>query len=85
VIFIPKTDIQRALGWAIQKHRGDVNLTQEKLAEKSNTHRTYLADIERGVRNPSVETIRRLSLGLKIPISVLFQTAEVRVKGSFKD
>ncbi len=73
---IPKSKIQQALGQAIRKHRERLNLTQEELAEKADTHRTYLADIERGARNPSIETVRRLAKALEIPISEIFQTAE---------
>lgn len=74
---IPKSEIQRVLGQSIRKHRERLELTQEQLAEKSETHRTYLADIERGVRNPSIETVRRLAKALEVPISVIFQTAEL--------
>jgi len=64
------------LGQAIRKHRERLELTQEELAEKAEVHRTYLADIERGTRNPSVESIRRVAYALRIPISDLFKTAE---------
>ena len=64
------------LGQAIRKHRERLDLTQEKLAEKAELHRTYLADIERGTRNPSVESVRRIACALGIPISELFRTAE---------
>ena len=64
------------LGQAIRKHREQLDLTQEELAEKAEVHRTYLADIERGTRNPSIESIRRVAYALRIPISELFKTAE---------
>lgn len=73
---IPKNKIQKVLGRSIRKHRERLEWTQEELAEESDTHRTYLADIERGVRNPSIETVRRLARALRIPISEIFQTAE---------
>jgi transcriptional regulator with XRE-family HTH domain len=79
---IPKSKIRRVVGQAIRKHRERLKLTQEALAEKADTHRTYLADIERGTRNPSIETIRRLALGLGVPISEVFKTAEI---GSFDE
>ena len=69
--------MQRVLGQSIRKHRERLALTQEELSEKSDTHRTYLADIERGSRNPTIETIRRLALALGIPISEIFETAEL--------
>jgi len=73
---ISKSQIRKALGQAIRKHRERLDLTQEELAEKAEVHRTYLADIERGTRNPSIESIRRVAYALQIPISDLFKTAE---------
>lgn len=73
---IPKTQIRKLLGQAIRKHRERLDLTQEELAEKAELHRTYLADIERGARNPSLETLRRIALGLGISLSELLKTAE---------
>jgi transcriptional regulator with XRE-family HTH domain len=35
-------------------------------------HRTYVADIERGIRNVSIENIEKLASGLEISISSLF-------------
>jgi transcriptional regulator with XRE-family HTH domain len=64
------------LGQAIRRHRERLELTQEALAEKAEVHRTYLADIERGTRNPSVESVRRIANALGISISELFRTAE---------
>jgi transcriptional regulator with XRE-family HTH domain len=73
---ISKGQIRKALGQAVRKHREQLELTQEELAEKAEVHRTYLADIERGTRNPSIESIRRVAYALKIPISELFKTTE---------
>jgi transcriptional regulator with XRE-family HTH domain len=74
--YIPKAQIKKLLGQAIRKHRERLDMTQEELAEKAELHRTHLADIERGTRNPSLESLRRIALGLGISISELFKTAE---------
>ena len=74
---ISKSEIQKILGQSIRKHRQRLAMTQEQLAEKSETHRTYLADIERGVRNPSIETVRRLAKALGLTISEFFEAAEL--------
>jgi len=73
---ISKGQIRKVLGQAICKHRERLGLTQEQLGEKADIHRTYLADIERGTRNPSVETTRRIAYALGISMSDLFKTAE---------
>lgn len=51
-----------------RKHRG---MTQYQLAEKTNLSRSYVADIERGRYNPSVETLDSISRALNIKISEL--------------
>jgi DNA-binding XRE family transcriptional regulator len=44
--------ILRAFGQNVARHRQARALSQEALAEKAELDRTYLSDIERGVRNP---------------------------------
>lgn len=38
-------------------------------------HRTYIADIERGVRNVTLRSIRQLSEALQVPVETLFARA----------
>ena len=47
-------------------------MTQEALAERSGLSYKFVGEIERGKGNPTVETLRRLSLGLDIEIDQLF-------------
>lgn len=71
-----KPDIQEAFGFAVKMRREELQLTQEALAELSQIHRTYLSDIERGFRNPSLVNIHRLAKALSCSLSVLFQQVE---------
>ena len=43
-------------------------MSQEKLAFEANLHRTYVSGIERGVRNPSVESLEKIARQLKVPV-----------------
>lgn len=70
-----------ATGWAelgqvIRQHRTAADLSQEALAEKSTLHWTYLSEVERGRRNPSINVLRRLAAGLDVPLSQLIAEAE---------
>ena len=47
-------------------------MSQEALGERADLHRTYIADIERGVRNISLVNIEKLARALDLPIWVLF-------------
>lgn len=48
-------------------------MTQEKLAYEADLNRAYVGYIERGERKPSVETLNKLALSLKVPLFKLFQ------------
>jgi CheY-like chemotaxis protein len=45
------------------------------LAERAGLHRTYISDVERGVRNPSLESIEKLAAALDLSVSHLFHRA----------
>jgi transcriptional regulator with XRE-family HTH domain len=50
-------------------------LSQEKLAELTGLHRTYVGSVERGERNISIDNIERFSLALRVPVSELLTDA----------
>lgn len=60
------------LGASIAKRRMELGLSQEDLARKSQVHRTYISDVERGVRNVSILTLERITDALGIPLGALF-------------
>jgi transcriptional regulator with XRE-family HTH domain len=51
-----------------------LDLSQENLAERADLHRTYIADIERGVRNVSLKNIDKLARALGVSIPDLYTT-----------
>jgi transcriptional regulator with XRE-family HTH domain len=74
-----KNDIKSRLGAAIRKRRNELGISQEKLAERAGLHRTYIADIERGARNVSIENIEKLAKALEISISEIFSEYGVEI------
>ncbi len=61
------------LGKRIKSLRRSKGQTQERLAEIIDINTNYLAVIERGEANPTLSLLERLSAGLKVPLSELFQ------------
>jgi transcriptional regulator with XRE-family HTH domain len=65
-----------ALGRAIRELRRERGLSQERLAELADMHRTYVGGIERGERNVSFANILRLAEALDVPPSVFLAQYE---------
>jgi len=67
----------KALGEAIRTRRGEIDgLSQEGLADLAGMHRTYVSEIERGLRNPSFRNLFKLAAALEVPLSELVAQAE---------
>lgn len=69
-------EIQRAFGQAVKVIRMEKGISQEKLAELVDLHRTYISDIERGGRNVSLVNIYRIAEGLEVKVFEIFQKLE---------
>ena len=50
----------------VRKYRLQQNLSQEKLAELSGLHRTYISSLEREQRNISIDNIAKIASALEI-------------------
>ena len=68
--------ILKAFGAALREKRKAAQLSQMELADRSDLHRTYIADIERGARNISLISIARLAHGLGTTMSGLLNGVE---------
>ena len=51
---------------SVRKLRYGLGISQEELAERADLHRTYIAGLERGARNPTLLTIKMLAKGLGV-------------------
>jgi transcriptional regulator with XRE-family HTH domain len=78
----PQADFpHQALGRAIRQARVERELTQEALALLSGFDPSQISSIERGHRNPTFGSMKRLSKGLSMPLWQLVQLAEEIEKG----
>jgi transcriptional regulator with XRE-family HTH domain len=68
-----------AFGRAVRARREALGLSQEALAERCDLDRTYISGVERGRRNPTVQAVFRIGLGLNTPPSELMRAAEAEL------
>lgn len=68
---IDRESISYMIGKRVQKFRTQRKLSQEALALASEIHPAYLGRVERGERCPTVDTLFKISQGLKVPLSEL--------------
>lgn len=54
-------------------------MSQETLAAEAACHPTYLSLVERGLRNPSLDTVLKLARGLKCPAWQLVRETEAKL------
>lgn len=57
-------EIAAAFGRRVRQARVDQDMTQEALAEAADLHATFISNVERGYRVPTLPTIIRLAAGL---------------------
>lgn len=69
---------QNAFGRTLKKLRVARGFSQEELAFRAEVHRTYVSQLERGVKSPSLKTIARLARALGLSPSALVRKSEGR-------
>jgi CheY-like chemotaxis protein len=65
--------LKTLLGNAIKKERAALGISQEELAARAGLHRTYVSDVERGARNPSLQSVVKLAAALELSLTMLFE------------
>ena len=65
--------ILKKFGDRVRSLRNQAGISQEKLAELAEMHRTYVSGIERGERNVSLINITRLARALGMSVSKLME------------
>lgn len=71
-----KETIRIRYGKAVRDARIQKGMSQEKLADLSELHRTYISDIELGKRNVSIDNIEKIADALDMKISDIFLEME---------
>ncbi len=68
--------LRESLGAAIRERRKGLGLTLAQMAQRTGVSLGYLSQIELGKNSASIETLYRISLGLGLKMSELFQAVQ---------
>jgi transcriptional regulator with XRE-family HTH domain len=66
-----RVDIRARLGKNLRRLREEKGLSQEVFAFEARVHRTYVSDIERGARNPTITVVEKLAKALGVKAAQL--------------
>jgi CheY-like chemotaxis protein len=69
--------LRESLGAAIRERRKGLSLTLAQMAQRTGVSLGYLSQIELGKNSASIETLYRISLGLGIKMSELFESVQM--------
>ena len=75
-----RNPISTAIGKRVKVCRVEAEFTQEQLAHEALIDRSYVSAIERGVANPSIETLANLCYCMGITLSRLFEPLTISLK-----
>ena len=65
--------IKTKVGKRIKELRNKLGISQEELAFRSEIHRTYIASLEVGKRNVSIETLEKVVNALEVSMFEFFR------------
>ncbi len=72
--------IAQEIGKIIAHHRKEKGLSQETLADLAAIHRTYVSQIERGLKYPTIYVLVQISKALDIKLSQMIIELEKKIK-----
>jgi transcriptional regulator with XRE-family HTH domain len=68
--------LERGFGAVVRRRRARAGLSQEALAQACHLHRTYISDLERGLKSPSLRVISAIASTFGVTAAQLVREAE---------
>ena len=65
--------MQHRLANNLRRLRHERALSQEAFADEAGVHRTYVSDLERAARNPTIRVVETLAKALGVSVSDLLR------------
>lgn len=63
----------KLIGRRIKEARHKLGLTQEELGERAMLHYSYIGQVERGNKIPSLKTLKKIARALNIDVGILLE------------
>src|SRR5579883_378632 len=73
-----------SLGRFIRQKRMSLGLSQEELADRAGLHRTYISDVERGIRNLTIGAAWFIAHGLGLQLKDMISALEYQPNTSIE-
>ncbi|MBX3628254.1 MAG: helix-turn-helix transcriptional regulator [Rhizobacter sp.] len=70
--------VEIRFGKEVRRCRDAKGLSQEELADRAEVHSTYISQLERGLKSPTLKVIVRLARALDRPASEIIRAVEMR-------
>jgi XRE family transcriptional regulator, regulator of sulfur utilization len=77
---MPADPVAAAFGRVLREQREARGLSQELMAERADVDRTFISQIERGIRRATLTTLYKLSSALEVAPSTLVARVERLLK-----
>ena len=69
-------EIRARLSLSMRRLRQSKGWSQEEFAHPAGLHRTYISDLERGARNPTITVVDKLAVALGVPVGALLDAQD---------
>lgn len=70
--------IEQIFAEVLKEERNRKNISQSELANLAELDRTYISLLERGLRQPTIETVFKIAEALNLKASTLIQKIEIK-------
>jgi transcriptional regulator with XRE-family HTH domain len=64
--------LAKRVGDTVRQFRNEAGLSQEELADRCEVHRTYIGAVERGEKNVTVKTVKKIASALGLSLKEFF-------------
>jgi transcriptional regulator with XRE-family HTH domain len=71
-------DLLKTVGRRVRSAREELDLTQDQLAERAGLHVSYVGQIERGLREPSLKSLGAVAKALNLHLADLLAEDEAK-------